>query len=87
MAKAYLNAMVLSVVLWLQDVPVAMAESTPEVMREQAGQSQDTPRSSRLRFRSGPICMCSDGLSEEEIEAAERKRLDAIFSQQEDTGR
>jgi hypothetical protein len=38
-------------------------------------ESSQPPKSSRLRFRSGgPVCMCSTGLSEAEIEEAERKR-------------
>ncbi len=38
---------------------------------------QLSPRSSRLKFRSGPVCMCSGGLSEAQINAAERTRKQA----------
>ncbi len=34
-------------------------------------------RSARLKFRSGPVCMCSGGLSEAQISAAERVRKQA----------
>lgn len=43
-----------------------------------AGRDAQPPKSERLRFRGrGPTCMCVDGLSEEEIAAAERKRRQA----------
>lgn len=29
----------------------------------------------RLKFKQGPVCMCSTGLSEKEIRAAEQKRI------------
>jgi hypothetical protein len=66
--------------LLLVQIAVAADESGPT----QSQPKQDTrvrdgsqpPKSSRLRFRSGgPVCMCSTGLSEAEIEAAERKRI------------
>ncbi|MBE9559308.1 MAG: hypothetical protein IMF15_00900 [Proteobacteria bacterium] len=38
------------------------------------------PRRSRLKYRNGPVCMCSGGLSEAEIQAAWIKR----FSQAKD---
>lgn len=28
----------------------------------------------RLKFKKGPVCMCSDGLSEKDIRAAEERR-------------
>lgn len=28
----------------------------------------------RLRFRNGPVCMCSQGMSEADIQQAERRR-------------
>ncbi|ACL71174.1 hypothetical protein Tgr7_0070 [Thioalkalivibrio sulfidiphilus HL-EbGr7] len=31
-------------------------------------------RRGRLRFRDGPVCMCSQGMSEEDIQRAERER-------------
>jgi len=33
------------------------------------------PRRSRLKYRNGPVCMCSGGLSEKEIQAAWLKRI------------
>jgi hypothetical protein len=36
--------------------------------------SESTARPSGLRFRSGPVCMCSGGLSEADIRQAERAR-------------
>ena len=38
----------------------------PSLMKE--------PAPPRLRFRSGPVCMCAGGLSEAEIREAEEKR-------------
>ena len=32
------------------------------------------PRSQRLRFRDGPVCMCSQGMSEEDIQRSREKR-------------
>jgi len=32
------------------------------------------PPASRLRFRKGPVCMCSGGLSEKDIRKAEQAR-------------
>ena len=29
----------------------------------------------RLKFKQGPVCMCSTGLSEQDIRAAEQKRI------------
>ena len=70
------------VALWLGQASVTQAETSPEQGVDKA-RAQDMPRASRLRFRSGPICMCSNGLGEEEIEAAERKRLESIVEPQE----
>lgn len=33
--------------------------------------SQPPPASSRLKYRQGPVCMCSGGLSEADISAAQ----------------
>ncbi len=41
---------------------------------KQPGVSPVPPRSSRLKFRSGPTCMCGSGLSEAQINAAEQAR-------------
>ncbi len=34
----------------------------------------DNRRSGRLRFRDGPVCMCSLGMSEEDIQRSARER-------------
>lgn len=34
---------------------------------EQASATEQPRRSSRLRFRNGPVCMCGDGLRESDI--------------------
>lgn len=81
MAKGYASAWVITMVLLGSSAPVAAADPEPGAVREPAAQPGAVPRSSRLRFRSGPICMCADGLGEAEIEAAERKRLDAIVQE------
>jgi hypothetical protein len=40
-----------------------------------AGQpEEDAPRRGRLRFRDGPVCMCSLGMSEEDIQRAQEER-------------
>ncbi|MDB4575832.1 hypothetical protein N9112_02620 [bacterium] len=33
-------------------------------------------RSPRLKFKDGPVCMCTDGLSEKDIRARTRKGVD-----------
>ena len=33
-------------------------------------------RSPRLKFKDGPVCMCTDGLSEKDIRARARKGVD-----------
>ena len=41
----------------------------------QAENATEAPqRRGRLRFRDGPVCMCSQGMSEEDIQRAERER-------------
>lgn len=87
MTKGVASVAVITAVLWLGGMPVAVADSAPAAEREAAAESREAPRSSRLRFRSGPVCMCIEGLSEAEIEAAERKRLDSIVPQQDDERR
>lgn len=82
MAKAWTGAGLILVLAWLV-VPVTRAESVPEAQRTTVEQGREAPRSSRLRFRSGPICMCSNGLGEAEIEAAERERLESIVEPRE----
>jgi len=37
-------------------------------------QQKGRGNSSRLKFRNGPICMCVNGIGEEEIRNAEKKR-------------
>ena len=42
--------------------------------------------SQRLKYRRGPVCMCSTGLSEQEIEAAERRRREGRLRETPETG-
>lgn len=83
MVKAYASTVVITMALWASGVPEAVAEAVPGAVGKTAEQPGEPARSSRLRFRSGPVCMCSTGLGEEEIEAAERKRLESIVEPQE----
>lgn len=43
---------------------------------EDARTTQEPPARSRLRFRDGPVCMCSQGMSEEDIQRARDERRD-----------
>lgn len=83
MVKTYASTVVIAMALWASGTPEAVAEEVPGAVRKAVGQSGEPARSSRLRFRSGPVCMCSTGLGEEEIQAAERKRLESIVEPQE----
>jgi hypothetical protein len=62
------------------------AKSPSAVTADHGGESaviQEKEKKSkrpRLKYRNGPVCMCNDGLSEEEIHAAWIKR----FSQAKD---
>lgn len=38
------------------------------------GKPELEDKGNRLRFRSGPVCLCSGGLSEADIQRAERQR-------------
>lgn len=77
MLVRYVCAMVAASALLL-DAPAVRAEAgagTAASADSQSGSVQQSPGPPRLRFRSkGPTCMCLDGLSEAEIEAAERAR-------------
>ncbi|MCA1804689.1 MAG: hypothetical protein LC646_04965 [Xanthomonadaceae bacterium] len=81
MNKVWTGAVGLLAVMCVSPLPAALAETGPKAKGGSA-ESREAPRSSRLRFRSGPVCMCSNGLGEEEIEAAERKRLESIVEPQ-----
>lgn len=39
---------------------------------EQASETEQPRRSSRLRFRNGPVCMCGDGLRESDIRSNQK---------------
>ena len=62
------------------------AKTQSAVIAEQGNESavikgeEKKSKRPRLKFRNGPVCMCNDGLSEEEIQAAWIKR----FSQAKD---
>jgi hypothetical protein len=72
---------VVLVALGLGQTPQVLAEASPGQGVDKA-QAREAPRSQRLRFRSGPVCMCANGLGEKEIEAAERRRLESIVEPQ-----
>lgn len=73
---------VISALVLLSGGAAMMAAKAGERMPPQAPASsvpaqQQPPQSSRLRFRSGgPACMCVNGLGEEDIAEAERRRRD-----------
>lgn len=41
---------------------------------QNAGNQEKKSRRSRLKYRDGPVCMCNDGMSEADIQAAMEKR-------------
>ena len=65
--------------LFLASMPVvslgdeARADERVQDARNVADQVQP-PRSGRLRFRDGPVCMCSQGMSEEDIQRSREER-------------
>lgn len=50
------------------------AGSGHEVAPSARDGQQEAPRRGRLRFRDGPVCMCSLGMSEQDIERAQEER-------------
>ncbi len=74
-------AMITTLSLVAPTVVEAESKAGQSQAKAQAHSSDESQpsRSPRLRFRSGgPVCMCATkGLSEAEIEAAERKRKEA----------
>ncbi len=70
------------VVCAISSAPLFAGESIGAV-RDKAKSSgrselyQMPPLSSRLKFRSGPVCMCGGGISEAQISAAEHAREQA----------
>lgn len=78
---AVLAAMVCAVLpAWSAELPVRRSELGADAIPGNGttlGRVQP-PRSSRLRFRAGgPTCMCVSGMSDAQIEAAERERSGA----------
>lgn len=61
-------------------LPVVATESTQtEQTRTQVlpaidEASQQTPRSNRLRFRTGTVCMCAESMTEADIQRAQERR-------------
>lgn len=51
----------------------ARADERVQGARNVTDQAQP-PRSGRLRFRNGPVCMCSQGMSEEDIQRSREGR-------------
>lgn len=48
---------------------------------EKAADQPAKKKGSRLRFRNGPVCMCADGLTENDIVASQKrnsKKLEAL---------
>lgn len=77
MLVGHLSAMAIAMTLLAVGPAVgAEPESGAAASAGAQGAAAETPSAKpRLRFRSkGPACMCLDGLSEAEIEAAERAR-------------
>jgi hypothetical protein len=56
--------------------PAAMADSASGENGSRAAEATiPAPvKRGRLRFRDGPVCMCSQGMSEEDIQRAEQAR-------------
>lgn len=54
------------------------SDATTSTSRSEAKtqKTQDSlkPLGPRIKYRHGPVCMCADGLSEDEISAALKKR-------------
>ena len=44
------------------------------IMSSWAAESVSPKKSTRLRFKDGPVCMCVNGLSESQIRAANKAR-------------
>jgi len=62
---------VLAIVLTVPSF-AAGAEVTGQATQVDSGEQK--PAGPRLRFRKGPVCMCSGGLSEKDIRNAEKAR-------------
>lgn len=56
------------------DATTSTAKSEAKTQNTQEAQDASKPFKSRLKFRRGPVCMCADGLSEADINAALKKR-------------
>lgn len=59
-------------------------DASTENVQQDAEKAADQParkKGSRLRFRDGPVCMCADGLTENDIMASQKrnsKKLEAL---------
>lgn len=62
------------------DATTSTSRSEAKTQNTQEAQDASKPfkSRSRLKFRHGPVCMCADGLSEEEISAALKKRKEEL---------
>lgn len=65
--------------------PAAVAQGA-EVEEGPPSIGKQPGRSKRLKYRRGPVCMCANGLSEQEIEAAERRRRQERLREKGDAG-
>lgn len=51
-------------------------DASAENVQQDAEKAADQParkKGSRLRFRDGPVCMCADGLTENDIMASQKR--------------
>ena len=87
MTGGWIQTMVISVLVWAPAAPAAGTDSVNQPTPEVSGQDAEAMRTPRLRFRSGPLCMCSQGMSEADIMAAERERLESVVLPQDDVRR
>jgi len=65
--------------LMLMFSSAALAQSSSGGERGQSAEATEKPGAQppargRLRFRNGPVCMCSQGMSEEDIRRSEEER-------------
>lgn len=64
--------------MWVLSFPSVYAGETAgtDTAQGEAGTQTTAPKAKvpRLRFKNGPVCMCGHGLSEAEIEQAEKDR-------------
>jgi hypothetical protein len=73
MMRSSLLALLLAAVV----LPTGVAQAAHEAEHgagAAASGAEAPARSNRLRFRNGPVCMCTLGMSEEDIQRAQSER-------------